>query len=206
GAQLIFGIKRPNGCKYCCVSLCGFKVNFFFPFLLFCCFPLYENLCFKQGNGMGRYPSMKFRVSSNDLYRRTAIIVEVNDKPSKKKTLGRKLPDDYWDFIPYDAQQEENNVINRRILSPVQTEAKKMFSNDVHCFFSVISNLLTLKKDNMDMQTFLDKLDILINFPLPCTKVSVPVAILIPSMLACQLIIIYYLHIMPYLLCIFSGF
>ncbi|TKY70899.1 DNA-directed RNA polymerase IV subunit 1 [Spatholobus suberectus] len=89
GAQLIFGIKRPNGCKYC------------------------------SGNGMGRYPTMKFRVSSNDLFRRTAIIVEVNDKASKKKTLGRGLPSDYWDFIPCDAQQEENTA-KRRVLSPVQ--------------------------------------------------------------------------------------
>ncbi|XP_047156504.1 DNA-directed RNA polymerase IV subunit 1 isoform X2 [Vigna umbellata] len=88
GAQLIFGIKQSINCKYC------------------------------SGNGMGRYPSMKFKFSSNDLYKRTAIIVEVNDKVSKK-TLGRSLPADYWDFIPYDAQQEENYV-NRRVLSPGQ--------------------------------------------------------------------------------------
>nr|KYP67245.1 DNA-directed RNA polymerase II subunit RPB1 [Cajanus cajan] len=62
---------------------------------------------------------MKFRVSSNDLFRRTAIIVEANDKASKKRTLGRGLPADYWDFIPYDAQQEESYV-NRRVLSPGQ--------------------------------------------------------------------------------------
>ncbi|BAU00511.1 hypothetical protein VIGAN_10211300 [Vigna angularis var. angularis] len=88
GAQLIFGIKQSINCKYC------------------------------SGNGMGRYPSMKFKFSSNDLYKRTAIIVEVNDKVSKK-TLGRSLPADYWDFIPYDAQQEEN-YLNRRVLSPGQ--------------------------------------------------------------------------------------
>ncbi|KAL9328666.1 hypothetical protein ACSQ67_003669 [Phaseolus vulgaris] len=88
GAQLIFGIKRSINCKYC------------------------------SGNGVGRYPAMKFKFSSNDLYRRTAIIVEVNDKASKK-SLGRSLPADYWDFLPYDAQQEENYV-NRRVLSPGQ--------------------------------------------------------------------------------------
>ncbi|KAJ1416079.1 RNA polymerase, alpha subunit [Sesbania bispinosa] len=89
-AALISGIKQPNGCKYC------------------------------SGNGMDRYPTMKFRVSSNDLFRRTAIIVEVNDKaPKKKKTSGQGLPGDYWDFIPRDAQQEESYV-NRRVLSPAQ--------------------------------------------------------------------------------------
>ncbi|KAG2375709.1 DNA-directed RNA polymerase IV subunit 1 DNA-directed RNA polymerase D subunit 1 [Vigna angularis] len=76
-----------------------------------------------KGNGMGRYPSMKFKFSSNDLYKRTAIIVEVNDKVSKK-TLGRSLPADYWDFIPYDAQQEEN-YLNRRVLSPGQLNPDK---------------------------------------------------------------------------------
>ncbi|WJX54939.1 DNA-directed RNA polymerase [Trifolium repens] len=84
--------NQPRGCKYCC------------------------------GNGMGRYPAMKFRVSSNDFFRRTAIIVEVNDASlNKKRNLGRGLPADYWDFILGDAQQDENHV-NRRVLSPVQVE------------------------------------------------------------------------------------
>jgi hypothetical protein len=69
---------------------------------------------------MGRYPAMKFRVSSNDFFRRTAIIVEVNDiSLNKKRNLGRGLPADYWDFILGDVQQEENHV-NRKVLSPVQ--------------------------------------------------------------------------------------
>ncbi|AES94122.2 putative DNA-directed RNA polymerase [Medicago truncatula] len=84
--------NQPKGCKYCC------------------------------GNGMGRYPAMKFRVSSNDFFRRTAIIVEVNDiSLNKKRNLGRGLPADYWDFILGDVQQEENHV-NRKVLSPVQVE------------------------------------------------------------------------------------
>ncbi|XP_012574546.1 DNA-directed RNA polymerase IV subunit 1 isoform X2 [Cicer arietinum] len=78
--------------------------------------------CKYCGNGMGRYPTMKFRVSSNDFFRRTAIIVEVNDVALKKKrNLGRGLPADYWDFILGDAQQEENHA-NRMVLSPVQVE------------------------------------------------------------------------------------
>ncbi|KAK7323852.1 hypothetical protein VNO77_27348 [Canavalia gladiata] len=59
GFQLISGIKKPYGCKYC------------------------------SGSGLGHYPSTKFRVSSNDLFRRTTIIVEINDTTSKEKTLGK---------------------------------------------------------------------------------------------------------------------
>ncbi|KAK7252639.1 hypothetical protein RIF29_36728 [Crotalaria pallida] len=90
-AQLISGIKLPSGCKYC------------------------------SGNFMVRYPTMKFRVSSNDLYRRTAIIAEITDKAPKKKSFGLGLPDDYWDVIPADAQQDEScTKSNRRVLSPSQ--------------------------------------------------------------------------------------
>ncbi|MED6198738.1 hypothetical protein PIB30_069412 [Stylosanthes scabra] len=89
GAQLLFGTKRSNGCKYC------------------------------SGNS---YPKMKFRVSSNDLFRRTAIIVEINERSlNSKKHLGRRLPDHFWDFIPSDTQQEESCIKpNRRVLSPYQ--------------------------------------------------------------------------------------
>ncbi|XP_019445104.1 PREDICTED: DNA-directed RNA polymerase IV subunit 1-like isoform X1 [Lupinus angustifolius] len=90
-AQLLSGFKQLNGCKYC------------------------------SGNSMVRYPTMKFRVSSNDLYRRTAIIAEVNDKAPKKKSFCLGLPDDYWDIIPVDAQQDESCIkSNRRVLSPAQ--------------------------------------------------------------------------------------
>ncbi|RYQ79818.1 hypothetical protein Ahy_Scaffold1g106629 isoform A [Arachis hypogaea] len=89
GAQLLFGTKRSNGCKYC------------------------------SGNS---YPKMKFRVSSNDLFRRTAIIVEINERSlNSKKHLGRRVPEHFWDFIPSDPQQEESCIKpNRRALSPYQ--------------------------------------------------------------------------------------
>ncbi|GAB2274023.1 hypothetical protein Dimus_008792 [Dionaea muscipula] len=64
--------------------------------------------CVKQR----RYPTMRFKVSSNDLFRRTAIIVE---------TLGNNLPDDYWDFIPKDRLLDTSlNRSNRRVLSHAQ--------------------------------------------------------------------------------------
>lgn len=63
---------------------------------------------------------MKFKVSSNDLFRRSAILVEINEKNPKK--ILRGLPSDYWDFIPRDVQQEEESCMkmNRRVLSPAQ--------------------------------------------------------------------------------------
>lgn len=66
------------------------------------------------------YPSMKFKVSSKDHFRRSTITVEVNEKLLEKFKRG-VLPDDYWDFIPKDAQQEENcTKPNKRVLSHAQ--------------------------------------------------------------------------------------
>lgn len=65
---------------------------------------------------------MKFKVSSTELFRRSAILVEVNEnlvKSQKKRTRG--LPDDYWNFIPTDFQVEESfKKPNKRILSHAQ--------------------------------------------------------------------------------------
>ncbi|KAK6947711.1 RNA polymerase Rpb1, domain 3 [Dillenia turbinata] len=53
---------------------------------------------------------MKFRASSKELFRKTAVIVEICEKMPKKyrnKTLQDVVPADYWDFIPRDDQQPE---------------------------------------------------------------------------------------------------
>lgn len=63
---------------------------------------------------MGRYPTMKFRVSYNNLSRSPEIIAEINDTASKKKTLGQRLAADYWDFIP-NGSEEEESLVNRRL-------------------------------------------------------------------------------------------
>lgn len=85
---------RSKGCKYC------------------------------AANSNDWYPTMKFKVSSKDLFRKTAIIVEMNEKLPKKlqkKSFRPVLPLDYWDFIPKDPQQEENCLNpNRRVLSHAQ--------------------------------------------------------------------------------------
>ncbi|KAI9076919.1 hypothetical protein K1719_041081 [Acacia pycnantha] len=73
------------------------------------------------GSSTGLYPPTKFKVSSNDLFRRSAIMVEVNEKNPKK--ILRGLPADYWDFIQRDVQQEESCMkMNRRVLSPAQVD------------------------------------------------------------------------------------
>ncbi|KAK6935319.1 RNA polymerase Rpb1, domain 1, partial [Dillenia turbinata] len=70
------------------------------------------------------YPRMKFRASSKELFRKTAVIVEIREKMPKKfrnKTLEDALPADYWDFIPRDDQQPEcYSTSNRRVLTHAQ--------------------------------------------------------------------------------------
>ncbi|XP_021754155.1 DNA-directed RNA polymerase IV subunit 1-like [Chenopodium quinoa] len=62
-------------------------------------------------------PSIRFRVSTNDLFRKTAITVELTERPQNKYQL-----ENFWDFIPKDVQVEEsvNNNNNKRVLSPAQ--------------------------------------------------------------------------------------
>lgn len=86
---------RPKGCKYC------------------------------SGDPRVWYPTMKFKVSTNqDVFRKTAIIVEVNEKLPKKfrnRSLKDVLPSDFWDFIPKDVHQEGSySTLNRRVLSYAQ--------------------------------------------------------------------------------------
>ncbi|XP_055821431.1 DNA-directed RNA polymerase IV subunit 1 [Solanum dulcamara] len=70
------------------------------------------------------YPPTKFKVSPKDMFGRTAIIAEVNENLLKKlqQTTGGSLASDYWDFIPYDAQQEAsvNSSNYKRVLSHAQ--------------------------------------------------------------------------------------
>ncbi|KAJ1421323.1 Zinc finger, CCHC-type superfamily [Sesbania bispinosa] len=44
----------------------------------------------------------------------------------------------------------------------VWNKANKVYSNDVHCLYNVVSNLITVKLENHDIQTYLGKLDRLI--------------------------------------------
>ena len=51
---------------------------------------------------------------------------------------------------------------NTRLLQTcydVWTKAKKVYSNDAHRFYSVLTSLMNIKLENMDMQTYLNKLD-----------------------------------------------
>ncbi|OMP09641.1 RNA polymerase, alpha subunit [Corchorus olitorius] len=91
GAKTVSRIHQHKGCKYC------------------------------AGNLRDWYPAMKFKISSNELFRKSAIIVEVNESALMKGHKRGKLalPADYWDFIPKDQEQEEGVITrpNRRVLS-----------------------------------------------------------------------------------------
>ncbi|CAI9093919.1 OLC1v1029529C3 [Oldenlandia corymbosa var. corymbosa] len=77
--------ERPNDCKYC------------YP-----------------GKLKDVYPPMKFKVSSKDIFGKTAITAEVNERSSSN------IAADYWDFIPSDDQQDESSSSTRRVLSHAQ--------------------------------------------------------------------------------------
>ncbi|KAI3501223.1 hypothetical protein L1887_29087 [Cichorium endivia] len=63
------------------------------------------------------YPPMKFKVSTKDVFGKTAIIAE----SSRKLISGKSLPPDYWDFVPNDPQQDESlSAGNRRVLTHAQ--------------------------------------------------------------------------------------
>ncbi|CAK7335435.1 unnamed protein product [Dovyalis caffra] len=76
------------------------------------------------GNSLGWYPPMKFKVSSKEIFRKTAIIAEIRETLSKRPQKGFKkiLAADYWDIFPKDEQEEEETDVkpNRRVLSHAQ--------------------------------------------------------------------------------------
>ncbi|KAB2018222.1 hypothetical protein ES319_D08G214600v1 [Gossypium barbadense] len=93
GANSIARLLETKGCKYC------------------------------VGNSIEWYPPMRFKITSKELFRKSAIMVEVSENSLMKvRKRGRQaLPADYWDFIPKDQQQEEGFVKpGRRVLSHAQ--------------------------------------------------------------------------------------
>ncbi|KAF2313211.1 hypothetical protein GH714_009788 [Hevea brasiliensis] len=75
-------------------------------------------------NSIGWYPTMRFSVSSEEIFRKNVIIAKIVERPpqkSQKKGLKKRLAADYWDIIPKDEQEEENIVRpNQRVLSHAQ--------------------------------------------------------------------------------------
>ncbi|KAJ0049670.1 hypothetical protein Pint_16034 [Pistacia integerrima] len=98
GSSSLAKEQQPEGCKYCFTN----------------------NKQRKKKNSVGWYPRMKFKVSSKDLSGQTAITVEIDDKLPKK--YQKRLPDDYWNFIPKkDSEQEDSCLkLNRMVLSHAQ--------------------------------------------------------------------------------------
>ena len=66
---------------------------------------------------------MKFKVSTSDVFKKSAIIVEVDESTTQLQRRGIRggLPADYWQFIPRDPQLEESSMKpNKRVLSHAQ--------------------------------------------------------------------------------------
>ncbi|KAK6137568.1 hypothetical protein DH2020_028688 [Rehmannia glutinosa] len=84
----------------------------------------------RRGNVKGKskygYPRMKFKVSSKDVFAKTAIIAEVHEM-FVNKSSDWVLASDYWDIIPKDpSQAHEGLPANKRVLSPAQIRSEKL--------------------------------------------------------------------------------
>ena len=80
---------------------------------------------------------MKFKVSTKDVFGKTAIIAEISS--SGKFNSEKGLPPDYWDFVPNDPQLEEAcPTFNRRIL----THAQVAFCRNLYVFGSLLRGCL----------------------------------------------------------------
>ncbi|CAA3005588.1 DNA-directed RNA polymerase IV subunit 1 isoform X1 [Olea europaea subsp. europaea] len=79
-----------------------------------------RNCKYCTGRLRDRYPPMKFRVSSKDMFAKTAIVAEVNEKFINNSSE-KVLASDYWDVIPQESSPEEGPLqSNIRVLSHVQ--------------------------------------------------------------------------------------
>lgn len=66
---------------------------------------------------------MKFKVSSKDVFAKSAIIAEVGETSVSKCSDG-VLASDYWDVLPKDSAQETSSLpANKRVLLPAQVRS-----------------------------------------------------------------------------------
>jgi len=66
---------------------------------------------------------MKFRVTTKEVFRRSGIVVEVNEESlmKLKKRGVLTLPPDYWSFLPQDSNIDESCLKpTRRIITHAQ--------------------------------------------------------------------------------------
>ncbi|KAL7160206.1 hypothetical protein ABFS83_01G078000 [Erythranthe nasuta] len=79
-----------------------------------------RNCRYCSGKSKDGYPKMTFRVSSKDVFAKSAIIAEVKEILVNKCSSGN-LAYDYWDVIPKDSAVEHAVLPpNRRVLLPAQ--------------------------------------------------------------------------------------
>ncbi|KAL8556955.1 hypothetical protein ACS0TY_004432 [Phlomoides rotata] len=79
-----------------------------------------ENCKYCSGKSKTGYPRMKFKVSTKDVFSKSAIIAEVSETLLNNSTFG-DLASDYWDVFPKDSQEKNDDLSKyRRVLSPSQ--------------------------------------------------------------------------------------
>ncbi|KAH6759605.1 hypothetical protein C2S52_022863 [Perilla frutescens var. hirtella] len=79
-----------------------------------------RNCKYCTGKSKDGYPKMKFKVSSKDVFAKSAIIAEVSEALLSKSSNG-SLASDYWDILPKDSSQEQSSLpSNKRVLMPAQ--------------------------------------------------------------------------------------
>ncbi|XP_023643709.1 DNA-directed RNA polymerase IV subunit 1 [Capsella rubella] len=92
------------------------------------------------------YPPVKFRVTTKEVFRRSGIVVEVNEESLiKLKKQGTKtLPLDYWSFVPKDSNIDESCLKEtKRILTHAQVYAllygidERLIKKDIPMFDSL---------------------------------------------------------------------
>ncbi|AAG12662.1 RNA polymerase IIA largest subunit, putative; 12353-6556 [Arabidopsis thaliana] len=92
------------------------------------------------------YPLMKFRVTTKEVFRRSGIVVEVNEESlmKLKKRGVLTLPPDYWSFLPQDSNIDESCLKpTRRIITHAQVYAlllgidQRLIKKDIPMFNSL---------------------------------------------------------------------
>ncbi|KAL1547569.1 DNA-directed RNA polymerase [Salvia divinorum] len=112
------------------------------------------------GQSRAGYPKMKFKVSTKDVFAKSAIIAEVSEALVSKSSYGC-LASDYWDILPKDsAQDHSSQPPNKRVLLPAQVYEilKDVSPKDLERFFKrknlIFLNSLLLTPNSARVREF----------------------------------------------------
>ncbi|KAJ1404577.1 hypothetical protein SESBI_26453 [Sesbania bispinosa] len=95
--------------------------------------------------------------------RKDHLVKQTKDIPTKDqsrwKQIDASLCSVLWFSIDSKLQTQYRSF---KTCYDVWTKSKKVYSNDINRLYTVVSNLISVKKQDMDMQSYLSKLDSLI--------------------------------------------